>query len=604
MILFFSQATQLKDETFRPRKRTRNPHNHKETKRKKLVQHGDEHVSKSGSIIKRKKFHAQETCKCKRNCSRKIDVVRQKQIFQEFYQFKNWSEKHIFLWSLMKSVEPKKKIIPIIPLTKKKSVHSYYLTDADGIAHQVCLHFLRNCLQISKSTMDRAAAAIVSNPNAIDRRGGFHFRIAHTSDISFLKSFISQYPCHESHYRPSKSNSSAKFLKPSLNIITMYREYSLLCRAKNKKVLNVSMFRYVFNTQFNLRFARLKIDTCNTCDRLDTLLKCFDAGEHEKWEKEKDQHLKMVLKYELQFDETIKNAEMSNASIEVFTFDLQRALEMPRLTTNVAYYKRKLWLYNLCIYDEIRHIGYMYVWPESIASRGAQEIAACLCRHFRERLPSNTKKIVLKSDSCYGQNKNIKLALILKKFIDSWPYPDLISIEQRYFVVGHSYNSCDRCFATIEKQKKRTEDIFVPSQWMNVMRQAKKKNPKFIVSEMRKEDFVSSKPLEKLIVNRKKSITGDRISWNRFQNIIYDRNSPFILKVKEYNPNESPIIEISLQRNRVSKKIGEIKLPLLYPNGRPIDKQKYDDLKELMKYVPKHHHSFFNALKYVNNEKK
>lgn len=446
-------------------------------------------------------------------------VIRQRAIFQEFYQFENHSKKQIYLRSLIKSSIPKTKLIPTIPLRRKMSTYSYYLSDEHGKTHQVCSHFLTNCLQINKSTVNRAADKIVSNPNAAEKRGQFRNKFTIIADISFLKTFIKKFPCHQSHYGPSNSNSIVKYLNPNLNIIKMYREYCLICQAMKQRVLSEWLFRNVFNTQFNLKFARLKVDTCKTCDTLTTRLKCFDASEHDKWQEEKKKHLELVQKYKSVFDKTIQDAKDSNENLGVLTFDLQRALELPRLTTSVAFYKRQLWFYNLCIYDEVHRIGYMYVWPESMASRGGQEIAACLIRHLRERLPVNTKKLILNSDSCYGQNKNIKLNLILKQFIDSWPHSDLKSVEQRYFVVGHSYNSCDRCFGLIENQKKRTEDIFTPTHWINVMRQAKKTDPKFIVTEMREKDFVSAKPLEALIVNRKKSTTGEKISWNNFQTI-------------------------------------------------------------------------------------
>lgn len=554
---------------------------------------------KSGRIIKGKKFQYQENCKCKDNCARKIDGRRQEDIFKEFYHFENWSKKTIFLRSLIKSVESKEKVVPIIPLRPKKKWYSYYLNDGNGITYQVCQMFLLKCLQISKATINRAANTIISNPNAVERRGGFRNKDANSNDILFLKAFIEKFPRYNSHYGSSKSK--VEYLNPSLNIIKMYREYCLICRASKKKVLTESMFRQIFNTKFNLRFTRPKVDTCKTCDKLTNRLKCCDPTEHDQLQKDKENHHTMVRKYKLIFDETIKNAKHGNDHIEVLTFDLQRVLEMPRLTTSIAYYKRHLCFYNLCIYDEIRQIGYMYVWPESVASRGSQEIAACLCRHFRERLPSNTKKVILYSDSCYGQNRNIKLALMLKKFIDSWPYFDLHSIEQHYFVVGHSYNSCDRCFGLIEKQKKVTENIFVPSHWINVIRQAKKTDPKFVVIQMHKEDFLTSKPLEKIITNRKKTIDGRKISWNKFQNIIYDRNSQFILKFKEFSQSDAPILQISLQKKNTSKKLADINLPLLYSNEREIDKNKYDDLQQLMDYVPTNYHEFFNTLKYVVN---
>lgn len=292
--LFFFQDGNSSEGCIRSRKRTRNPQNDKEMKQKRLVQHGDEHVSKSGSIIKRKEFHVQERCKCKRNCAETIDVTRQKEIFQQFYQFENWSKKQIFLWSLLKSSITKSKLIPIIPLRRKMCTYSYYLSDVHGKTHQVCLHFLTNCLQINKSTVKRAADRMISNPNAVEKRGQFRNKFKIVADISYLKSFMKKFPCHQSHYGPSKSNSIVKYLNPNLNIIKMYREYCLLSKVMKRKVLSEWMFRNIFNTQFNLNFARLKVDTCKTCDTLTTKLKCFDANEHEKWKNEKENHLRLV----------------------------------------------------------------------------------------------------------------------------------------------------------------------------------------------------------------------------------------------------------------------------------------------------------------------
>lgn len=44
----------------------------------------------------------------------------------------------------------------------------------------------------------------------------------------------------------------------------------------------------------------------------------------------------------------------------VLTFDLQRAFEVPSILTIQACCSRQLWLYNLCIYNEIDMIHFLY----------------------------------------------------------------------------------------------------------------------------------------------------------------------------------------------------------------------------------------------------
>lgn len=143
----------------------------------------------------------------------------------------------------------------------------------------------------------------------------------------------------------------------------------------------------------------------------------------------KNDHLKIVAKTKKDFETCIECAK-NNPEIkeEVLVFDLQRALKVPSLSTSEAYYKRQLWCYNLCIYDEKRKRAYMYVWDESEGSRGSQEIASCLFKHFLEYVPHDTKRIKLFSDSCGGQNQNVKMTIMLK-YISLTKYGNILNLK-------------------------------------------------------------------------------------------------------------------------------------------------------------------------------
>ena len=77
------------------------------------------------------------------------------------------------------------------------------------------------------------------------------------------------------------------------------------------------------------------------------------------------------------------------------------------------------------------------------------------------------------------------------------------TIDHKFMVSGHSYLPNDRDFGNIEIAQNKTTHIYVPEDWERVVRQARRKNP-FQVFKMKLEDFVSSKALTKLIVNRKR----------------------------------------------------------------------------------------------------
>lgn len=188
------------------------------------------------------------------------------------------------------------------------------------------------------------------------------------------------------------------------------------------------------------------------------------------------------------------------------------------------------------------------MWSENVASRGADAIGSCVIKHLQAHTGANTKKVYLYSESCGGQNRNIKMTLLLKKVLHLLNNVD--EITQKFFIPGHSYNSCDRNFALIEKQRKITTEIFVPEHWMNVVRQAKKKHPKFEVIQMCENDFFSSDSLVNMIMNRKINSNNIKINWLDFDEIKNKKDKPFILFIKE-RKNLNQYVEVHVHKKDV-----------------------------------------------------
>lgn len=85
-----------------PPKKRRRIENHKSCIKKQLVEHGEEHQTKT-KTIQAKTFIPQEICQCAKRakkeskCSAKIDIQRQKDIFDSYYKGMIWSQKALFL---------------------------------------------------------------------------------------------------------------------------------------------------------------------------------------------------------------------------------------------------------------------------------------------------------------------------------------------------------------------------------------------------------------------------------------------------------------------------------------------------------------------------
>ena len=91
--------------------------------------------------------------------------------------------------------------------------------------------------------------------------------------------------------------------------------------------------------------------------------------------------------------------------------------------------------------------------------------------HFYQ-IDGAIEKVILYSDGCAYQNRNVTLSNALSAFAKKHG----IIVEQKFLERGHTQMECDSVHAHIEtKLKKR--DIFVPSQYVEVMENARPKQP-------------------------------------------------------------------------------------------------------------------------------
>ena len=156
-------------------------------------------------------------------------------------------------------------------------------------------------------------------------------------------------------------------------------------------------------------------------------------------------------------------------------------------------------MYNFNVHDCGKNKGHCFLWNETIAARGLEEITSCLLHYFEKNdIRGNT--LVAISDNCCGQNKNWNMVLFWQRLIlmgrfkvveHHFPVSghtmlpsdrDFATIEnytrrQVHFPVsGHTMLSSDRDFATIENYTRRqVPEVFSPGQWAHVIKNVVKK---------------------------------------------------------------------------------------------------------------------------------
>ena len=146
----------------------------------------------------------------------------------------------------------------------------------------------------------------------------------------------------------------------------------------------------------------------------------------------------------------------SHADTEMLTFHLEKSLPTPVLSTGIVYYKRQLWTYNQGIHDCSTGKACMHMWNESIASRGSDEIGSCLLSHLKE-MDTTATKLIVYSDACGGQNRNIYIVCVWLNVVASSEYP-FTSVDHNFMETGHLYLPNDRDFGHVEISCHKDED--------------------------------------------------------------------------------------------------------------------------------------------------
>lgn len=536
-----------------------------------------------------KTFNAQVNCTCKRNCAGLVDVLAQKDIFDNYHCLTTWSGKTKFLRSIVNREPLKENLDPCVNNKNRNFCSSFHLNDTNRESKQVCSSFLVRLLQISRGKLYRAAHSTLKNPDANERRGKHLKKRTQSTDLSFMENFLKSLPCYES--KINSVSTESKYLHPSLTLKKVYEVYRNMCTFKQRLVLSKGLFGKMMKDRFSYLKPFVSKSVCHLCKKIDkeNKRKVMSLELLEKNKKDENEHLSHVKNVKLELLQSIKDSDTN--CTEILTFELQRPLEMPCVSPDESYDCRQLWFSNLCIFDEIRNRAYMYVWDESIAQRGPEEIGSCILKHIFTVIPKTTNKIILYSKST-GLYRNMKISLMLKKVCDLQNRHALLTIEHRFFFKGHDSNDCNKCFEAVNNKRKTAQNLFAPKDWMELIASAKPQQP-FTVINMTENDFFS---VARLInsVNEKYSSTGQQIPWSKISIITHTLNEPLNLRAA-YNNKESAVFLLS---DRTDDEFRNTKLVYSCKGGNSISKAKFDNLQMNLKFIPIQHHDYYKSLKF------
>ena len=251
-----------------------------------------------------------------------------------------------------------------------------------------------------------------------------------------------------------------------------------------------------------------------------------------------------------------------------------------------------------------------FLWHEGEGNRGSNEIGSCILRYLdflknAQKITDECCKeldIIFYSDNCCGQQKN-KYLLAMHLYIVNI-YKWVNSITHKFLIAGHSQNEGDNVHSVIEKQvtrAKKSGPIFVPEQYVTLIRCAKKTGTPYKVCEINHEDIYDLKELaaDMNFSNNLKDSDGNTFKISEVKVLkveqAVDGLRKFLYKTS-YEQREFKVVEIKSRKN--SKIASSITLEKAYPTKLQISDKKKEGILSLFpkKLVPNMYLPFYSNL--------
>ena len=534
-------------------------------------------------------------CGCPLKCYNIVGAENVNMINQEYWKLGSHNCQSSYIVTRVVNREIKRRYVTH---ESKRKCQREYSVLVNGQKVIVCMVAFLNMHAISETRVRNALKKVgVTGTPPADKRGtNPNSRANKIPDevLQHVHDHISGLPTCTSHYSRAKSKDKV-YLPPGSSHRTLYKDFLKFVEERGvtgKEIAPAWKYSEIFST-YNIGVEPPKSDSCNFCD--ENRIQELKASKENNVERKRELQIqRQVHLKKAQVAHSIKKvyAIDDDPSLVAIAIDLQATLPTPRISTSVQYYKRKMWTYNFGIHALKTKKAHLYVWNEAVARRGSAEIGSCLLHYVNNVIPRDVNKLIIFSDNCSGQNKNINLSLLLLRLVQSGRFSQ---VKQYFFISGHSFLPCDQDFGNLERVFEG-QDIYTTPQYMSIMKEARDTNP-FNVVEMTCNDFFDIEPLQALCTRGSLARAGFK------DGRVFEYNSNYMQGMsimRSYTIIEPQ--QVKLQKGRGANydpakfDLTSVRLQLKYPNGVPLKPNKLADVKYLSRFVHPDHMAFYDAL--------
>ena len=365
--------------------------------------------------------------------------------------------------------------------------------------------------------------------------------------------------------------------------------FDKITEAQRMSIVTYDFYNRIFLLNHNISFGTPRSDTCQTCDRLHNLMLAeLDPENKKALQTKKHLHIRKSEMFYKKLKE-VTALSKEDETTEVLCFDFQQNLPLPHVPAGDVFYKRQLWEYNFCIHSGKMGTSTFYMYDEHTAKKGSNEVISFLHHYIETYLPVSVNKLYIFSDNAFAQNKNQTLMKYLFTLVNQ--NARISEIYHQYPEPGHSFLPCDRSFGLIEKNKRKKERVYLPSEWIKLVQDTSKK---FIVVPVEQGMILNfSDHFKQLIKSAPKGPKKEKFAISTYRLMKYTKNNKFIeCSVSSGLPNYTKF-SINVKED----------IPLSMPDNKAyftsldINPKKLKDLKDLVrKYVPLNDQGYYNRI--------
>lgn len=536
-----------------------------------------------------------DSCKCKLKCFERISENDRAEVIKHVNSLKSHDEVNLYLTGLVNILPvQRRRVNDELQANFRDATYSYsirVMRDNSVQEVKVCKNAFISINGISRGKIDYILNQMKGTGKPPSYNKGKHHNRPHKlsdTTVEAVRSHIKSFKGRESHYSHKDSNKT--YLPQDLNVSKMHKMFKEMYP---DVICSCESYRNIFNKDFNISFGYPRSDTCSTCDKYAAQKKYLEN----QLADEKDVEKKGKLLSEIRIIDTEHEVHLAKAKIfygrkkaakkvsrttphkEAICMDYAKNYPCPNITTNDVYYRRQLSVYAFNIHVLSNSSSIFYIYPETVAHKGSDEVASFLHHFVYSHLDKDVTHLEIFSDSCSGQNKNKTLLRLMHHLVHVEKRFDYIKMT--FPIRGHSYLECDKNTALV----KHSLTAEIPEDWVNIFQNARSKPSPFIVEEVKQEmikdwsNFIDDKYRSKKLPFKSREIQEFEVVKQHpalvryretFNGAWYD--TPVLPKEKrkekgKTNPENAERNFEAWRRGNLSE--GEFNLPLPVYEGKP-----------------------------------